>query len=308
MKNMDGIVGFLRLHVRALRLPFTAASVLPYLAGLYLADGRVWTVASVCGLLAVAFAHLSCNLINDYADSQSGADWKDLGYFDGIFGGSKLIQAGMMSERRYFHLAVAFGIGCLAFGIVAGVVLGSVLFPVGCVAALALGWAYTLPPAALAYRRWGEPTIFLLFGPAAVFAGWVAGSGGTWPGRVAVLVALPFGLLTTAILVANEVPDYAGDIAVGKSNWVDWVGVRRAPRLYAMLMLGAAVFIVAGWGFGVMTPVSLFGAVLIVPVTAHSATILLHASHDKARLIVVSKLTILTQLLAGLFIILGVAS
>jgi 1,4-dihydroxy-2-naphthoate octaprenyltransferase len=297
----------LKIHVRALRLPFTAASVLPFLAGLHVADGSLCSVVGILALLAVAAAHLSCNLINDYADSRSGVDWKDTTYFDGIFGGSKLIQAGVLPENHYFQLAIGFGVLCLGSGIVAGLLVDSVLFPLGCLVALLLGWAYSMPPATLAYRRWGEPVIFLLFGPAPVFAGWLVASG-TLPGPAAIMVAMPFGLLTTAILVANEIPDHPQDSASGKDNWVGWIGVRHAHRLYAIFMLSATVFILLGWLAGVFSGIAVTAVVVILPATFRAELIMMHSSHRKERLIVASKITILAQLLAGLFIVLGVAS
>jgi 1,4-dihydroxy-2-naphthoate octaprenyltransferase len=296
-----------KIHFRALRLPFTAASVLPFLAGLHVADGCLCSVAGILALLAVAAAHLSCNLINDYADSRSGVDWKDTTYFDGIFGGSKLIQSGILPERRYAQLAIGFGVFCLVCGIAAGFLIDSVLFPLGCGGALLLGWAYSMPPAKLAYRRWGEPVIFLLFGPAPVFAGWLVASG-TLPGPAAILVAMPFGLLTTAILVANEVPDHPQDSAAGKDNWVGWVGVRHAHRLYSIFMVSATVFILFGWLAGVLSGIAVTAIAVILPMTFRAALIMMHSTHRKERLIVASKITILAQLLAGLFIVLGVAS
>ena len=296
-----------KIHVRALRLPFTAASVLPFLAGLHVAGGCLCSVSGILALLAVVSTHLSCNLINDYGDSRSGVDWKDTTYFDGIFGGSKLIQAGVLPEHRYFQLAVGFALLSLACGVATGFLIDSLLFPIGCITALLLGWAYSMPPAALAYRRWGEPVIFLLFGPAPVFAGWLVTTGSI-PSPAAVLVAVPFGLMTAAILVANEIPDHPQDSDSGKDNWVGWVGVRHAHRLYSILMLAAVAFILVGWLVGVMSELVLVAVLIMLVATLRAAMIMMHSTHSKKRLIIASKITILAQLFAGLFIVLGVAS
>ncbi|MFA5096893.1 MAG: hypothetical protein WC478_06095, partial [Candidatus Omnitrophota bacterium] len=82
--------------IRALRLPFISASILPFVFGSLIARQDFNMLGFTLGLLAVIFTHLSANLINDYFDSKSGVDWRD-GNFYGFFGGSKLIQEGALS-------------------------------------------------------------------------------------------------------------------------------------------------------------------------------------------------------------------
>ena len=76
--------------IRALRLPFLSASILPFVFGSLVVRKQFNLPAFILGLMAAAFTHLSANLINDYADSKSGVDWQDKRFF-GFFGGSKLI-------------------------------------------------------------------------------------------------------------------------------------------------------------------------------------------------------------------------
>src|SRR5437763_501003 len=93
--------------IRALRLPFFSASALPFVFG-SLISWPVFNVATFClGLVGAVSAHLSANLINDYADSLSKADWQDRAFY-GFFGGSKLIQEGVFSEQLYLKLATLF--------------------------------------------------------------------------------------------------------------------------------------------------------------------------------------------------------
>ena len=83
--------------IRAFRLPFITASTLPFVAGSLFERGNFNFTGFILGFIAVAATHLSANLINDYADSRSGADWGDRHYY-GLFGGSKLIQEGGLTE------------------------------------------------------------------------------------------------------------------------------------------------------------------------------------------------------------------
>ena len=213
---------------RALRLPFTAASVLPYLAGSLLsAESSFHPVRFVLGLGAVVFTHLSANAINDYADSKSGADWQDTRWYHGIFGGSKLIQEGRLSERFYYGTAVLLG-GLAAVSVLALCLwIGTGTPFLFYVLVLALAWAYSQPPLKLSYRRLGEAAVFVLFGPVATMGGRYIQTG-VFPDVSGLLLSLPFGFLTTAILFVNEVPDFAGDQAAGKDTWVAANGQRRA--------------------------------------------------------------------------------
>ena len=72
---------------RALRLPFTNASILPYIFGSLIVKERFNFLTFCLGLAAAVGMHLSSNLMNDYADSKSSADWQDkkfYGFFEGV--------------------------------------------------------------------------------------------------------------------------------------------------------------------------------------------------------------------------------
>ena len=219
--------------IRALRLPFLSASVLPFLVGSRLAAGEVRVLPLILGLSCVAGTHLGANMINDYADSRSGADWRDRRYY-GFFGGSKLIQEGVLSERFYLRAASLFfalGAGsALALAWIQQRIL--ILLAYGLIGFLA--WSYSQPPLRLAYRRLGEAAVFLLFGPALVVGGAYLQTGIFADAR-SVLVSLPLGLLTVAILYANEVPDYPDDATSGKATGIGWSGPAQAYAVYAAI-------------------------------------------------------------------------
>ena len=288
--------------VRALRLPFLTASVLPLIYGSLLADTpRAWG-RLLLGVLAAAATHLSANLINDYADSRSGADWHDPRFF-GLFGGSKLIQEGVLTERFYLVLALVWA-GVAAAAILALAWLQhSLLLPLSGIGIVLLAWAYSVAPTQLAYRQLGELVIFLLFGPALVVGGYFIQTGRLFDPRPAVLSA-PFGLLTAAILLANEIPDCADDARAGKRNLVSLVGVQHAYRLYAALNIVALLVLLLAVGAGYATWPALACLVLVVPV--YQATHLMqrhYGSKDDLRR--ASARAILVQALAALILIAG---
>lgn len=286
-------------YVRALRLPFSTASVMPYIFGGIAAGGGFKSWGFALGLGAVLFTHLSANLMNDYADSKSGTDWKDSEYF-GFFGGSKLIQEGELSEQFYLVNSVAYGV--VAFGCVAGLalLLGSWRVIAYFAGIIVLGWQYSAKPLALSYRMMGEPCIFLLFGPAVVM-GAVFIQTGEFPTLEGFMLSLPFGFFTTAILFSNEVPDFKTDYSSGKTNLVALTGGEKAWVAYTLLILAGVASLVANVMFKYLRPASLMGLAAIVPAIG-AAYVLAKHYKDRRKLVKSSKLTILAHLLLGLLL------
>ena len=290
--------------LRALRLPFVAASLLPFLAGSLHAGQPLRGLRLLLGLLMVAANHLAANLLNDYADSRSGADWADRRFF-GYFGGSKLIQEGVLSER--FYVLTALALFASAFGLAAGLsrLMGSPLILVLYGIIFLLSWSYSARPLRLAYRQLGEVTVFLLFGPALVMGGMTI-QAGSFPVWSSFWLSVPFGLMTAAILFANEVPDYPQDRAAGKFTLVHLTTPRFAYRLYAFLMAGAFAAISADVIVGNCGWLALGALLLVLP--AYRATRVLRADwNTKEALVLSSRLTIACQAQASLILVLDQA-
>ncbi|MFH0911189.1 MAG: prenyltransferase [Planctomycetota bacterium] len=292
----------IRLWIRALRLPFLTASLLPYLFGTLKAQGGMRWTPFLLGLLAVGGTHLSANLMNDYADSQSGVDWRDPTYY-GFFGGSKLIQEGVFSPR--FYLGLATGVAVLSFlaALALAWILKRPIVPVFYLLILFLAWSYSQGPFRLSYRRLGELTVFLLFGPAAVVGGAFLQLG-RFPPLPALFASLPFGFLTAAILTANELPDAPEDLQGGKRTLVGWMGPSRGFLLYAGLVSCAYLCLFALLAFGRWNRLALF-AFAAAPLGFRAAGILRTQYRRKEVLVRASKLTVALHTIVGLSMILG---
>jgi 1,4-dihydroxy-2-naphthoate polyprenyltransferase len=293
----------IRIYIRALRLPFITASVLPFIYGSLKSGSPFrWSVFFV-GLASVAAAHLSANLINDYADSRSGADWQEKKYY-GLFGGSKLIQEGVLSERSYLAGACVFGGAAALCAVILSLLMKSFL-PAACFSVIIfLAWSYSEKPLQLSYRRAGEPVIFVLFGLAPVMGGYYL-QGGAFPDIKSFCLALPFGFLTTAILFVNEVPDHSGDIRAGKKTWVSFTGPEKSYIVYLFLellgFLSVIVNTLRGYG-GIFS----LAALIFIFVAVKAANVLKIYPWDKSRLVGSSKLTIAIQALVSLVLIVDV--
>ena len=286
----------LLVWVRALRLPFLGASVLPYAAGALLLPAHTRAAPFVLGLLAVAFAHLAANLANDLADTRSGVDARDPVPY-GFFGGSKVILEGLLPARSIARGSAFFaGLSLLALGGLVWLEGSPGLLLFGALA-LALGLAYSLEPLRLSYRGGGEILVGILFGPVTVAAGGAA-QGVPLDEPALWLAGVPLGFFTSAILFANEVPDAPDDAAAGKRTLVVRCGRSRGWLLFAAasllgyLSLGGVV--AAGWA----GPVALAGTAGLA--LGASALVRLRAGGTKLELRSASRGAILQQTVVAL--------
>lgn len=289
--------------IRALRLPFVSASVLPFIFGSLLSKVNFSLFNFSLGIISVVATHLSANLINDYADSKSGADWQDTNFYK-FFGGSKLIQEKVLPEKFYLNLSVA----CLAIAVFSiirlALTLKSSLAIFLFLLILGLAWSYSAKPIAFSYHRLGEVIIFILFGPVLVMGGYFIQTK-IFPTLIGFLLSLPFGFLTTAILFSNEVPDFCSDRAAGKFTWVSLTGQKNAYIIFIVLELLAFIGIVICVVLGFLKPLALVSFIFIHPVIK-ATKILKENFSDKKKLMESSKLTVMVQVLVSVVLILAV--
>jgi len=290
-------------YVRALRLPFISASVLGFTFGSFICRDNFNIINFLLGLISVVFTHTGANLINDYADSRSGADWQDMRSYN-FFGGTKLIQQGVLSEKFYFKASIfCFLVSILAVIILIfrlGSILPLVLYP----GILFLGWAYSERPFSLAYHRLGELVIFLLFGPALVMGGYFIQTG-IFPDLKSFLLSVPFGILTTLILFVNEIPDYDCDYKVKKINWVSFLGPSRSYFIYIALCLLAIFSILININFGFLGWIAYLSFIFLFP-ALKTVLVLKNNPKEKEGYIFTSQMTIFVHTLVSIVLIINI--
>jgi 1,4-dihydroxy-2-naphthoate octaprenyltransferase len=130
---------------------------------------------------------------------------------------------------------VIFGLTGL-LGLYLATVAGWPVILIG-LAAIAAAILYTGGPLPFGYYGLGDLFVFIFFGLAAVGGTYYVQAGQL--SAAAVWAAVPIGLLTTAILVVNNLRDIETDRAVGKRTLAVRLGVRGA-RLEYLLCLGVA--------------------------------------------------------------------
>jgi 1,4-dihydroxy-2-naphthoate polyprenyltransferase len=216
------------------RPPAAAAAPLPLLTLEYV----------LCFVVVLSF-HAAANLFNTYYDFRSGADTKAAADDRGLVDGT-------VSPATVFRSACA----CLAAGAGAAAFLAAHIGPallVVVVPAAALCFFYTADPFSLKRYALGDLTIFLMFGPL-LMTGVnlaVAGPAAAAHGPAVLCYSVPVGLLTVAILHANNARDVAADRAAGITTLAMKLGDAHALRFHCALFAAAYGSVAALVVFGV---------------------------------------------------------
>jgi 1,4-dihydroxy-2-naphthoate octaprenyltransferase len=245
----------------AARPPTLLAAVAPVLVGSGLAahDGAFRWDVFVVTLAAAVLINIGVNFANDVSDAHRGSDTS------ARIGPTRAVAAGLITPRAMWAgVAVCFGLAA-AGGLYLFTVAGWPILAIGA-ASLAAALGYTGGPAPYGYRGLGEVFVFLFFGLAATVGSRFAHDGAApldaW------LLAIPVGMLVTAILVANNVRDIDTDRVVGKQTLAVTLGRSATRHLYAASMLGGfpliAGFAVLGWTPGA-TAIALAALPLAIP-------------------------------------------
>ncbi len=221
----------LRLWLVASRPRTLPAAVAPVLVGTALAvsEGDLRPLAFVAALVGSVFIQIGTNLANDYSDARRGADTEDR------LGPVRVTAGGLMPPQRVLTgTYVAFGVAVVA-GAYLAAVAGPELLAVGLVS-IAAGVLYTGGPRPYGYAGLGELFVFLFFGVVAVTGSYyVQTEELPWE---AFALSVPVGLLSSAILVVNNVRDVDTDRRAGKRTLAVQIGRDRARVLFgAMLAL-----------------------------------------------------------------------
>jgi len=221
------------------RAPFLTAALTPCFIGLAYAGGvlghNIDWLPAILAIFGVALLHLASNVFNDYYDVSSGTDQANTKYFVQYSGGSRAIEMGLIDLKGTRNVAIMLATVAFAIGVYLTMTIGTGVLIVG-VLGLALGYFYTAPPLRLVARKGlGEIVIGMTFGPLITLGMYYVVTGAFV--MDAFLIGLPTGLLTTNILLINQVPDAEGDAVTGKNHLVVTYGHRAAVWFYALFLM-----------------------------------------------------------------------
>jgi 1,4-dihydroxy-2-naphthoate octaprenyltransferase len=218
------------MAARPRTLPAAMAPVLVGTAAAQLVSDDIRWGAFIGALLGSILIQIGTNLANDYSDAKRGADSADR------LGPVRVTSSGLIAPRRVLHATwIAFA-AALAVGIYLATVAGWEILVVGAVS-IAAGVLYTGGPRPYGYAGLGEVFVFVFFGLVAVNGSYYVQLEELDP--LPFLLSIPVGLLSTAILVVNNVRDLDTDARAGKRTLAVRLGRTSTRMLYVALVGGS---------------------------------------------------------------------
>ncbi len=274
------------------------AAVVPVLVGSGLAAGENafrWD-AFLWALLGALAIQVAANFANDASDARRGVDTEDR------IGPPRMVALGVISSRDMWIATWASIAVAAVAGVALTVIAGPWILIIGVASVIAM-LGYVGGPAPYGYRGLGEIFVFVFFGlVATVGSRYIHDM--TTP-LASWLLAMPIGMLVTAILVANNYRDIETDAKTGKRTLAVALGRDRTRRLFMILVYGAfpliVGFAVAGW-----TPLPTAFAGFLIPFAAVPVRIINRKVSGTA-LVRALKLTARLHLVTGLVLAAGSA-
>ncbi len=238
------------------------ASIAPVLVATALAGPDLDWFRATLALQVSIWLQIGVNYANDYSDGIKGTDTHRIGP-------TRLVATGLASADAVKYAAlISFGIASMC-GLWLSILTSPILIAVGFVS-IAAAWSYTGGRKPYGYSGFGEVSVFVFFGLVAT-----VGSFYVQTQRItlmSVIVAVPIGALSCAILAINNLRDLHQDALVGKKTLAVRMGDTAARRSFASLLLIAHVAAIAT--FRPMTILTL----LVAPFTFKIARQVMHGA------------------------------
>jgi len=268
------------LGARVKTLP---AAIAPVIVGTSLAD-QINFINALLALIVSLSLQIAVNYANDYSDGVRGTDSNRIGPSRLV--ASELATASSVKSASFISFFIA---------IIAGTVLAlntSVwLIAVGFISILA-AWGYTGGKKPYGYLGFGELAVFIFFG--------IVATVGSYYVQVeqisssALLLSIPMGSLSCAILVINNLRDLNQDKLVSKRTMAVKLGDANTRIFYLLLLVLAQVSAAAAASVNNYALLTL----LWLPLTYSAANQVLKGASGKELITILGKTSRLQFLLA----------
>jgi len=291
--------GKIKTWLRAVR-PFSfTGSLIPVTLGAILSikQNRFELQYFILSVVAIVLLQASINLLSDHDDYENKVDTK------GSYGSSGVILENLLSSKQVHE----GGIFCLLVGSLIGFFLsyekGTLILILGLIGGLG-GYSYTGKPLSLKYKGLGAPLVFLLFGPLMVIGSYYVQMQRV--DMVAFYVSIPVGLLTTAIVHANDIRDILHDQKAGIKTLSILVGINNSKKIYYVMLLLSYISIIVMVLYRVIPSWSLL-CLVTLPTAYTNAKTLYISETLNAGLITLDKSTAKLQAQFGIILIISMA-
>jgi len=265
------------------RIKTLSAAIAPVIVGTSLAD-QIKVINALLALIVSLSLQIAVNYANDFSDGVRGTDTNRVGPTRLV--ASKLATASSVKNASFISFFVA---------IIAGTLLAfntSVwLIAVGLISILA-AWGYTGGKKPYGYLGFGEVAVFIFFG--------IVATVGSYYVQVeqisssALLLSIPMGSLSCAILVINNLRDLNQDKLVSKRTLAVKLGDANTRIFYLLLLVLAQVSAAAAASINNYALLTL----LWLPLTYSAANQVLKGASGKELITILGKTSRLQFLLA----------
>ena len=265
------------------RIKTLPAAIAPVIVGTSLAD-QIKVINALLALIVSLSLQIAVNYANDFSDGVRGTDTNRIGPTRLV--ASNLATASSVKNASFISFFVA---------IIAGTLLAfntSVwLIAVGLISILA-AWGYTGGKKPYGYLGFGELAVFIFFGLVATV--------GSYYVQVeqissnALLLSIPMGSLSCAILVINNLRDLNQDKLVSKRTMAVKLGDANTRIFYLLLLVLAQVSAAAAASINNYALLTL----LWLPLTYSAANQVLRGASGNKLIIILGKTSRLQLLLA----------
>jgi 1,4-dihydroxy-2-naphthoate octaprenyltransferase len=233
------------------RPPFHTVGILPFILGTILAykiNSTISIEIFILGVSGVILIMLSTYHSGEYFDYRG--DMISNSLHDNQFaGGTRILLAGKMSPLVPLWTSIVALIIAAAIGLFLQFILktGPYTLLLGFLGAFP-GFFYSTEPIRLVKRGIGEIFIGFCYGWLPVASAYYIQTGTIHP--IIHWLAIPIGLTVFNVILLNEFPDYAADMATGKKNLLNRMGKKNGEFLYIAFSLLASAAMLASpfWG------------------------------------------------------------
>ncbi len=292
------------IWLEAVRAPFFTAVLIPVLLGSIIAwqHGFQFQIGYFfLTLFGAVLMHAGTNVMNDYADHQSGCDDINKEFVRPFSGGSRQIQNGTLTPREVLTGSLIFFALSTAVGLLLVALKGTPILYLGLIGTFC-GIFYTVPPFNLAARGIGELIVGLCFGTLMMLGAYYV-QAQTFATEV-IVASIPVTLLIAGVLYINEFPDFVADRDSGKRHLVVRMGRPRAYHGYVAIMVLTYVSIAAAALFSITPIYTLIGLVTLPKAISAMKVAKTHHS-DSQKLVPANAGTIAVHLTTGLLLCVG---
>ena len=265
------------------RIKTLPAAIAPVIVGTSLAD-QIKVINALLALIVSLSLQIAVNYANDFSDGVRGTDTNRIGPTRLV--ASNLATASSVKNASFISFFVA---------IIAGTLLAfntSIwLIAVGLISILA-AWGYTGGKKPYGYLGFGEVVVFIFFGIVATVGSYYVQV--EQISNSALLLSIPMGSLSCAILVINNLRDLNQDKLVSKRTMAVKLGDANTRIFYLLLLVLAQVSAAAAASINNYALLTL----LWLPLTYSAANQVLRGASGNKLIIILGKTSRLQLLLA----------